>query len=118
MRAARRRIRDERLVDMLFDELVRRYGEYVSKRVQRELGSSEFSQIHLEELSPYLTLRAEEAHREYQRRLDRATMNLGSCTMRDETTEALYDRWRAAEELSYLLAIAQDASRAQGKASA
>lgn len=111
MRAALRHIRDERQACMLFDELVKRYGEHVAKRIQQELGSAEFSQIRLEELSPYLTLRAEEAHREYQRRLDRATMNLGACTIRDETTEVLYDRWRAAEELSYLLAIAEDASR-------
>lgn len=94
---------------MIFDELVRRYGEHVATRVRQELGPSEFSEIRVEELSPYLALRAEEAHRDYQRRLDRATMTLGACTIRDETTEVLYDRWRAAEELSYLLVLAMDA---------
>ncbi|MER2520668.1 MAG: hypothetical protein ABTQ34_08275 [Bdellovibrionales bacterium] len=113
MRMELRHIRNERQAIMVFDELVRRYGEHVAKRVQQELGSSEFSHLRLEELSPYLVLRAEEAHREYQRRLDRATMNLGACTMRDETTEVLYDRWRTAEELSYLLAIAEDANHSR-----
>lgn len=120
MRAALRQTRHERQAIMIFDELVRRYGEHVATRIRQELGASEFSGIRVEELSPYLALRAEEAHREYQRRLERATMNLGACTIRDETAEVLYDRWRAAEELSYLLAIAVDASnnaRARGNAS-
>ena len=93
---------------MIYDELNRRYGSYVANRVRQELSFSEFSALDAPELLPYLEQRAEEAHKDYQERVESLVYDRRPGMERDERTDALFARWRAAEELSYIVAVAED----------
>ncbi len=95
---------------MLYEELHHRYGTHIAKRVQVELSASEFKQVDAEELAVYLEMRAEAAHREYQTRLDNPFINEELGAARAEYVGTLYHRWREAEDLAYLVAIAEDVS--------
>ncbi len=70
--------------------------------------SREFNQVHVEELPTYLELRAEALHKEYQIRLDDPFSKDQLEVGRSSVIDLLHRRWRAAEELSYLLMIAED----------
>jgi hypothetical protein len=92
---------------MHYQELHQRYGSSIANRVKTELHNSEFLQINLEELLPYLELRAEAAHKEYQIQLaDRYSD--GKISKHASLVDALHRRWKEAEELAYLLLVAED----------
>jgi hypothetical protein len=93
---------------MIFEELHNRYGTHVARRVQQELTPAEFDRLTLENLPTWLESRAEEAHQEYQVRLDNPFVNEELGDGREEYVSTLYRRWQEAEELSYLIAVAED----------
>ena len=95
---------------MLYEELHQRYGNHIAKRVQQELSDSEFKQITLPELLSFLELRAEVAHTEYQTRLDNPFINEELGDSRSDYMDVLYRRWCEAEDLAYLVTIAEDVS--------
>ena len=90
---------------MQYEELHRRYGSHVAQRVRRELTPSEFNQIRIEELAVWLETRAEAAHESYRRMLNNP---LASSETEAATTGDACRKWREAEDLSYLVAIAED----------
>jgi len=89
---------------MLYGELQVRYGNHIAKRVERELSRSEFSAADLNDLPHFLEKRAEKAAENYRQimanPLERGTMQC----------ESLQRLWREAEDLAYLLSIAEDVS--------
>jgi hypothetical protein len=90
---------------MLYEELHRHYGTHVSQRVKRELSQAEFCEIEIEDLSSWLETRAEAAHLEYRNLLN----NPLASSERDTALAGVACRcWRAAEDLAYLVAIAND----------
>jgi hypothetical protein len=89
---------------MIFQELHNRYGSHVARRVQQELTSTEFEKITLKELPTWLETRAEAAHRDYQARLDNPYL---AETAADQVS-ALYQRWQGAEDLAYIITVAED----------
>lgn len=93
---------------MLYQELHHRYGTHIAKRVQVELSTSEFTQVATDELPAYLEMRAEAAHKEYQARLDNPFINEELGAARGAYIGVLYHRWREAEDLAYLVTIAED----------
>ncbi len=93
---------------MLYEELHQRYGTHVAKRVQVELSVSEFKQVDIEELSAYLDTRAEAAHKEYQIHHDNPFAKVERGTGHTERVDTLYRNWREAEDLAYLISIADD----------
>ncbi len=97
---------------MRYDDLHERYGAHIAKRVQVELTPSEFRHVSITELPPYLELRAEAAHREYQQFLNNPLNEErhGKGKTRAEQMETSYRRWREAEDLTYLITIAEDVS--------
>lgn len=92
---------------MLYDELHQRYGAHIAKRVQQELAPSEFSAVEIDELVTYLEVRAETTHKEYQAQLHNP---LSTGSNRSEAMDHLCRRWRAAEDLAYLLSVAENVS--------
>jgi hypothetical protein len=106
---------------MLFEELHNRYGAHVTRRVQQELTSSEFAQISIDQLPTWLETRAETAHQAYEQRLgnpfgDEAVAKKAKAAPSD-SVDSLYRRWREAEELAYIIAVAEDVtSHAQAMA--
>jgi hypothetical protein len=95
---------------MLYEELHQRYGNHIAKRVQQELSVAEFNQIAVPELLSYLELRAEAAHKEYRARLDNPFINEELGDSRSDYMDVLYRRWCEAEDLAYLVTIAEDVS--------
>jgi len=93
---------------MQYQELHQRYGTYIAKRVQTGLHASEFNQVEIEELTSYLELRAAAAHKEYHLRLDDPFSKNQLGTGSSGVIDLLHRRWREAEELAYLLMIAED----------
>jgi hypothetical protein len=90
---------------VIYEELHRRYGTHVSQRLRRELSASEFSEVLLDNLTAWLAARAEAAHEAY-----RTLLNNPLASSEDDSlhTGAACRRWREAEDLSYLVAIADD----------
>lgn len=93
---------------MIYQELHQRYGNHIAKRIQVELSVSEFKQVMVEELSKYLEMRAEAAHKEYQILLDNPFINDKVRIKHEANAKALYNQWRNAEDLAYLIAVADD----------
>ena len=91
---------------MIFEELHSRYGAHVARRVEQELRPSEFAQITLQQLPAWLETRAETAHKDYEKRL--ANPFAGEKSGRGNAIDTLYSRWQQAEELAYIIAIAED----------
>jgi hypothetical protein len=89
---------------MLYEELHQAYGTHVSQRVKRELTPSEFNRIVIEILPSWLEKRAEAAHEEYR--------GLQNNPLASDTDIARAGvacrRWREAEDLAYLVAVAKD----------
>jgi len=92
---------------MVFEELHNRYGAHVAKRVQQELTPSELAQISLEQLPVWLETRAETAHKEYQTRLGDPFADQPNG---NQLIDTLYRRWREAEDLAYIIAVAEGVS--------
>jgi hypothetical protein len=87
---------------MHYQELHSRYGTHVSQRVQRELTAAEFETVDIAVLPNWLENRAESAHNAYRNLLNNPTVSAAS-----STSEACR-RWREAEDLAYLVVIAED----------
>jgi hypothetical protein len=90
---------------VLYEELHRRYGAHVSQRVKRELSLSEFNQVLVQNLVGWLEARAEAAHAEYSNMLNNPLAYTSADQMR---AGIACRRWRDAEDLAYLVAIAED----------
>jgi hypothetical protein len=90
---------------MQYDELHQRYGGHIAKRVEQELLPSEFQKVTLQNLMTFLETRAEAAHLEYQKRLDQL---MGQKPGAD--IDVIYQSWREAEDLAYLISVAEDIS--------
>jgi hypothetical protein len=88
-----------------YEELHRRYGPHVSQRIKRELTTAEFNHVKLDDLPEWLEERAEAAHAEYHSLLNNPLVSSAEGAI--STGEACR-RWRAAEDLSYLIAVADD----------
>ncbi|MDE1900831.1 MAG: hypothetical protein KGI37_04190 [Alphaproteobacteria bacterium] len=94
---------------MLYEELHRRYGTHVSQRVKRELTASDFDAVAIDDLPEWLEARAEAAHDEYRQLLN----NPISMASGDQSAAgAACRRWREAEDLAYLIAVAEDVGAA------
>jgi hypothetical protein len=92
---------------LTYEELHRRYGTHVSQRVRRELTSSEFDSIDIDSLPSWLEARAEAAHDAYLRLLNNP---LASQEKDESGAKEACRRWREAEDLAYLVVIADDVS--------
>jgi len=90
---------------MQYEDLHRHYGAHVAQRVMRELTESEFNQVAIDILPAWLEARAEAAHENY-----RALLNnpLSSRSQNVGATAEACRRWREAEDLAYLIAVAED----------
>ena len=91
---------------MLYEELKQRYGNHIAKRVQRELDNREFRSVAVDSLPTYLETRAENVARDYK------TIMENPLERGNVRSEVLQKRWREAEDLSYLVYIAEDVSSA------
>ena len=87
---------------MLYEDMQQRYGNHVAKRIQRELNGAEFQVIKIDELHHFLETRAEKLAQEYQCLM---ADPLARGNMRSET---LQTKWQQAEDLAYLLSVAED----------
>ena len=94
---------------MLVDELHQRYGQRVAARLQEELTSIELDSIESADLLQYLETRAQLAHKEYLARLENPFISGDIGNMHVDHLDLLYRRWRWAEELAYLVDVAEDA---------
>jgi hypothetical protein len=90
---------------MLYEELQRRYGTHVSQRIKRELTLAEFNQVLVENLVGWLETRAEAAQVEYSTMLNNPLSYAQDGQFR---AGVACRRWRDAEDLAYLVAIAED----------
>jgi hypothetical protein len=95
---------------MQYEELHHRYGNHVAQRVRRELTSTEISSVKIDDLTLWLENRAEVAHEEYRRLLNNP---LASSDHDAAKTGEACRRWREAEDLAYLVAIAEDVGTAR-----
>lgn len=95
---------------MNYEDLHARYGAHVATRIQDELPAEEFKQVKIEELQTFLEKRAEAAHREYQTRLENPFINEELGNARADYIDVLYKRWCDAEDLAYLVAVAENAN--------
>jgi hypothetical protein len=91
---------------MVFEELQQRYGSHIARRVQHDLGRAEFNLVDLDQLPVYLEARAEKAARDYRMVMENP---LERGNVRCEVLQKL---WREAEDIAYLLSIAEDVSTA------
>ena len=95
---------------MHYQELHQRYGSHIAKRIQTELNFSEFNQVEVDELATYLEIRAEAAHKEYHVHLDNPFSKRELTSGHTNIIDLLHRRWRDAEEIAYLLTVAEDVS--------
>ena len=93
---------------MTYEELHQRFGTRLAQRVAVDLSPSELEKISLDDLTIYLERRAERAQKEYQDWLDYSLHYGETAKDRMPDINVLHDRWRAAEDLAYLVAIAED----------
>ncbi|MFA4993826.1 MAG: hypothetical protein WC521_00775 [Bdellovibrionales bacterium] len=98
---------------MKYEDLHSRYGAYVSQRLQCELKTSEFESLKIDSLTEWLEVRAESAREEYLRLLSNPLIASEKGTT---STGSACRRWRIAEDLAYLVVIAEDGG-AQAQAS-
>lgn len=96
---------------MRYDQLHLRFGSHIAKRVQVELSASEFSQVVCEQLTMFLDHRAEAAHREYQALLNNPFARDEMGAAHEQRVNELHRRWREAEDLAYLVSVAEDVSQ-------
>lgn len=89
---------------MLYEELQSRYGAHIAKRVQHELSRSEFLNVELEALLMFLEQRADKAAHDYKKLMDNP-LERGNVR-----SGILQKTWSDAEELAYLLSVAEDVS--------
>ncbi|MDP9126834.1 MAG: hypothetical protein M3N08_01050 [Pseudomonadota bacterium] len=94
---------------MQYQELNQRYGSHIAKRVQAELDFTEFRHIDLMELPAFLENRAVTAHKEYQANIDNPFSEKHE-EKRAALNDRLLNRWRNAEYVSALVAMAEDVS--------
>ncbi len=92
---------------MNYEELHQRYGAHVSQRLRRELTPREFKSVELSDLPNWLEARAECAHEAYRQLLN----NPLAATDELAHTGDACKRWRDAEDLAYLVAIADDTNQ-------
>ncbi len=92
---------------MFYEELHSRFGTHVAQRIKRELTPSEFNQTDIDDLIEWLETRAEGAHDAY-----RGLLNNPLAISEKDTIKAgeACRRWREAEDLAYLVAVADDVS--------
>lgn len=90
---------------MQYEELQARYGTHVSQRVKRELTPSEFNALDIDTLPEWLETRAEAAHEEYRHLLSNP---LSSQEKDIGLTGEACRHWREAEDLAFLIAVADD----------
>lgn len=91
---------------MLYEELRQRYGNHIAKRIQRDLSHDEFRRADLETLVPFIETRAEKLAQDYK------TLMENPFERGNMRSEVLQGRWRQAEDLAYLLSVAEDVSLA------
>ncbi len=92
---------------MLYEELHSRFGTHVAQRIKRELTPTEFNQIDSDDLIEWLEMRAEAAHDAYRGLLNNP---LASSEQDSRQAGEACRRWREAEDLAYLVAVADDVS--------
>ncbi len=90
---------------MQYEDLHHRFGTHVAQRIRRELTPSEFNEVKIEELTGWLEARAEAAHETYRTLLNNPLASSDTDTVK--AGEACR-RWREAEDLAYLVAVAED----------
>ena len=90
---------------MLLENIHQRYGGHIAKRIELELPASELAKVKIEQLLNFLEDRAEAAHSAYQTRLDQ---QMG--TTPDAAVDRLCQVWHDAEDLAYLISVAEDVS--------
>ena len=90
---------------MQHEELHLRYGAHVSQRIRRELTPTEFDGLEIDALPQWLESRAEAAHENYRCLLSNP---LTSSEKNVNCTGEACRRWREAEDLAYLIAVAED----------
>jgi len=90
---------------LTFEELNSRYGSYISQRLRQDLLSSELDTVEIEGLPQWLEERAEKAHKNYLMLLNNPI--LSSMDKNASSTGLACRRWRDAEDLAYLVAIAE-----------
>jgi hypothetical protein len=103
---------------MNYEKLHNRYGAHVASRVHAALTGPEFEKVSLDELPEWLDSRAELAHKHYQICLANPFTTDETGADRGQQIDALYKRWQDADELSYLVAIAEDVTHARAAAGA
>lgn len=91
---------------MTNEELNCRYGAHVSQRIGRELSASEFASVDIDDLPEWLDDRARTAHKVYLRLLGNPM--LASTEKSANDTRDACRRWREAEDLAYLVSVAED----------
>jgi hypothetical protein len=96
----------------VFEELHNRYGTHVALRVQKELSPAEFNELALGNFTHWLEERAMNAHRAYEARLE----NPLHANRSDAEVGALYRRWQGAEELAFVVTVAEGAGPQRLKA--
>jgi hypothetical protein len=82
------------------EDLLRRYGPHLSKRIKQELTPTELEQVPGNEILHYLEARADAARRDYEEHI------------KETQSHILRMRWREAEELAYLVMVAEDVGAA------
>jgi hypothetical protein len=93
---------------MIYEQLQSRYGHYIARRLQLELTASELARADIDNLIHYLEDRAEVAHRQYKQVVDNPLASLKASDDGVKKRDALYQIWHEAEELAYVIAIAEN----------
>jgi len=96
---------------MRFEELKTISGGVVAERVRQALTLEQFDKINLQDLPDYLEDRAELSRRAYQDHLDSAGGRISEQEKMASVLNVLRRRWQEAEELAYLVLLADVAAR-------
>ena len=89
---------------MLYDELQQHFGSHIAKRVQSSLTRMEFQKVDVDKLRSYLEARAEASANCYKKLMDNP-LERGNVRC-----EILHKQWSDAEDLVYLISVAEDVS--------
>lgn len=93
---------------MQYEELHSRFGPHTANKVVAELTPSEFGSIPIDNLAHYLELRAERAHNEYLFWISQGLFIHAASSALAPDINMLHKFWSDAEDLSYLVAVAED----------
>lgn len=96
---------------MIYDELYRRFGSLLATKIMEEIAVDEFSKLTLDQLVEFFEQKASRARAAYFAIIGNPFVSGALDGKRADYASQLYNQWKSADRLSYLISVAEEARR-------